>query len=67
MHSSKNPSLARRLRIDDLKAQLAPLDRYGLTGFGSIIAEGIRTLAGGWREALCGSVREDVALDCEAA
>ena len=54
--SLHNPSLARRLKIDDLDAQLAPLDRYGLHGLGSVIADGIRTLAGGWRDAHCCAV-----------
>jgi len=53
LHSA---SLARRLKIDDLDAQLAPLDRYGLTGLASVIADGIRTLAGGWRDTRCCAV-----------
>jgi hypothetical protein len=57
----KNPgrhkaSLAQRLTIDDLHARLAPLDRYGPTGFGSAIAEGIHTFVSAWGNALRGVV-----------
>ncbi len=64
LHSA---SLARRLKIDDLDAQLAPLDRYGLTGLASVIADGIRTLAGGWRDTRCCAVSfgERGPRDCE--
>lgn len=61
--------LAMRLRIDDLHAQLAPLDRYGVGGVGSAIAGGVwalvRSLTSALRGALCcgaGGGR-----DCEAA
>ena len=37
-----NAPLAWRLKIDDLHAHLAPIDRYGPTGLGSAIAEGVR-------------------------
>ena len=47
-----NAPLAQRLRMDDLNAHLAPLDRYGPTGFGSAIAEGLRTFVGAWNSAL---------------
>jgi hypothetical protein len=47
----QNPPLALRLRIDDLRAQLAPLDLYGPTGLSSAITDGVRMLAGGWRAA----------------
>ncbi len=65
--SLHNASLARRLKIDDLDAQLAPLDRYGLTGLGSVIADSIRVLASGWMDAHCGAVRcgERGPRDCE--
>ncbi len=65
--SAHNASLARRLKIDDLDAQLATLDRYGLTGLSLVIADGIRTLAGGWRDADCepASCREHGPRDCE--
>ena len=65
--SLHNASLTRRLKIDDLDAQLAPLDRYGLTGLGSVIVDGIRTVAGGWREAHCCAVScgERGPRDCE--
>ena len=45
-----NAPLAWRLKIDDLHAHLAPIDRYGPTGLGSAIAEGVRAL--GWKAAL---------------
>jgi hypothetical protein len=53
---SQNPSrlnapLGLRLKIDDLRAHLAPLDRYGLPGLGAAITEGARALAGGAWEA----------------
>ena len=37
-----NAPLAWRLKIDDLHAHLAPINRYGPTGLGSAIAEGVR-------------------------
>ena len=48
----QNPPLAWRLQIDNLHAHLAPLDRYGPTGFGSAISDGIRALVSAWRHAL---------------
>ena len=48
-----NAPLTFRLKIDDLRAQVAPLDRYGLTGLSAAIAKGVRTLAGGAWEAFC--------------
>jgi hypothetical protein len=55
-----NAPLAQRLRMDDLYAHLAPLDRYGPTGFGSAIAEGLRALLSAWRHAL-----REVVFCCE--
>lgn len=65
----QNPPLAWQLRIDDLQAQLAPLDRYGFPGFGSAVTSGICRLADGWRNALRGIVccAGDSGPDCEAA
>jgi hypothetical protein len=59
MLGSQNPCrqhapLAQRLRIDDLHAQLAPLDLYGPTGLSSAITNGVRMLAGGCGKALRG-------------
>ena len=51
-----NATLGLRLKIDDLHAHLAPLDRYGPTGFGSAIAEGLRTFLGAWNSALRGAI-----------
>jgi hypothetical protein len=64
-----NAPLAWRLKIDDLHAHLAPIDRYGPTGLGSAIAEGVRALTSGWKAALgsalgCGVGRGP---GCEAA
>ena len=64
-----NAPLAWRLKIDDLHAHLAPIDRYGPTGLGSAIAEGVRALTSGWKTALhsalfCGEGRGP---DCEVA
>jgi hypothetical protein len=61
-----NAPLTWRLRIDDLHAHLAPIDRYGPTGLGSALAEGVRALAGGWKTSalFCGEGRGP---GCEAA
>ena len=48
-----NAPLALRLKIDDLRAQVAPLDRYGLTGLSAAITKGALALAGGAWEAFC--------------
>jgi hypothetical protein len=48
--------LALRLKIDDLHAHLAPLDRYGPTGFGSAIGEGIRAFVSAWNTAVRGAL-----------
>jgi hypothetical protein len=65
MIASQNPGrnntpLALRLKIDDLHAHLALLDRYGPTRIGSALVECIRALHNGWRRALRG-----VAFCCE--
>jgi hypothetical protein len=54
-----NAPLAWQLRIDDLHAHLAPIDRYGPTGLGSALAEGVRALASGWKTSalFCGEGR----------
>jgi hypothetical protein len=57
-------SLAMRLKIHDLHAQLAPLDRYGVAGLSSVIAEAVRSLVCGFKSALRGAVWW--ARDCEA-
>ena len=59
MLTSQNPRRlnappALLLKIDDLRVQVAPLDRHGLTGLSAAIAEGARALAGGAWEAICG-------------
>jgi hypothetical protein len=63
-----NAPLAMRLKIDDLRAQLAPLDRYGVAGMSSAIAGGIRALVRGMSGALRGafSCGSGGGRDCEA-
>ena len=61
-----NAPLAMRLKIDDLHAQLAPLDRYGVGGISSAITDGARALVRGLgsalRSAVCfGSAAAEVA------
>jgi hypothetical protein len=55
-HRRMSATLALRLKIDDLHAHLAPLDRYGPTGAGSAIAEGLRIFVGAWNSALRGAI-----------
>ena len=51
-----NVPLAMRLKIDDLHAHLAPLDRYGLPGLSSAMTDGVRALARGFKGALRGAL-----------
>ena len=46
-----NAPLATRLKIDDLHAQLAPLDRYGFGGLSSAMMDGARPLLRGFKHA----------------
>ncbi|MGH6799637.1 MAG: hypothetical protein ACREDI_14795, partial [Roseiarcus sp.] len=64
-----NAPLAMRLKIDDLRAQLAPLDRYGVAGLSSALTGGVRALVRGFRSALRGAFccGVDGGRDCEAA
>jgi hypothetical protein len=67
--SRRNAPLAWRPIIEDLEAHLAPIDRYGLTGFGSAIADAIHGLIRASRNAL-GAIARSVGAcdrDCEAA
>lgn len=62
-----NAPLGMRLKIDDLRAQLAPLDRYGVGGVSSAISAGVGALISGLKSALrnavcCSADRRD----CEA-
>jgi hypothetical protein len=63
-----NAPLAMRLKIDDIHAQLAPLDRYGVAGLSSLITGGVRTLVRGFGSALRGGLccGLDGRRDCEA-
>jgi hypothetical protein len=51
-----NAPLGTRLKIDDLRAQLAPLDRYGVGGVSSAITGGVGALISGLKSALRGAV-----------
>ncbi len=46
-HSSRNAPPAPRLVVDDLNAQLAPLNLYGLKGMSAAVVDGLLALAGG--------------------
>ena len=50
-----NAPLAMRLRIHDLQAQLAPLERYGVGPMSFAITGGVRALARGFGGALRGA------------
>lgn len=60
----RNAPLAMRLKIDDLHAHLASLDRYGVAGLSSAMTDGVRALAGGLKSALRGALCRG--RDCEA-
>ena len=51
-----NVPLAMRLKIDDLHAHLAPMDRYGFPGLSSAITGSVRALARGFKGALRGAL-----------
>jgi hypothetical protein len=63
-----NAPLAMRLRIDDLRAQLAPLDRYGVGGLSSALTGGVwalvRSFGSALRCAVCPALTGG--RDCEA-
>jgi hypothetical protein len=62
-----NAPLAMRLRVDDLRAQLAPLDRYGVGGVSFAMSDGVRALARGVSAALRGAFScPGGGRDCEA-
>jgi hypothetical protein len=52
----RNVPLAMRLKIDDLHAHLAPLDRYGLPGLSSAMMDGVHALVRGFKGALRGAL-----------
>ena len=58
-----NVPLAMRLKIHDLHAQLAPLERYGLGPMSFAIASGVRALMRGFggarRGAFCSGAESD--------
>ena len=63
-----NAPLAMRLKIDDLHAHLAPLDRYGVGGLSSAMTDVVRALVRGFGSALHGVLCRglDCGRDCEA-
>jgi hypothetical protein len=62
-----NAPLAMRLKIDDLHAQIAPLDRYRVGGLSSAIAGGVRAVVRSFGSALRGPLccHADGGHDCE--
>jgi hypothetical protein len=50
------------LIVCDLRAQLAPLNRYGLPGLGAVVADGARALIGVSRTAVSAVVARNAAL-----
>lgn len=63
-----NAPLAMRLKIDDLHAYLAPLDRYGVAGLSSAMMDGVHALVRAFGSALRSalSFRLNCGRDCEA-
>jgi hypothetical protein len=62
-----NAPLAVRLRVDDLRAQLAPLDRYGVGGMSFAMSGGVRALGRRASAALRGAFScPGGGRDCEA-
>jgi hypothetical protein len=63
-----NAPLAMRLKIDDLHAQLAPLDRYGVGGLSFAMTDGFCAILRGFGSALLGALccRADGVRDAEA-
>ncbi len=57
MYHLENPECTARpsplYGVCDLKAQMAPLDRYGPVELGSALAKGLRALSSFWRSAVC--------------
>ena len=51
-----NAPLMMRLKIDDLNAQLAPLDRYGVASLSSEITGGVHMLPRGLKSARRGAL-----------
>ena len=47
------------LIVNDLCAQLAPLNRYGLPGLGAVVADGARALIGVSRKAVGALTRSE--------
>jgi hypothetical protein len=47
------------LIVDNLCAQLAPLNRYGLPGLGAVVADGARALIGVSRKAVGALTRSE--------
>jgi hypothetical protein len=62
MHCLQNTDRAESISplvVNDLCAQLAPLNRYGLPGLGAAVAKGLRVLIGASRMAVGAVVRSE--------
>jgi hypothetical protein len=64
MHCLQNTDRGRAecaspLLVNDLCAQLAPLNRYGLPGLGAVVARGLRVLIGASRMAAGALIRSE--------
>ena len=64
-----NAPLTMRLKIEDLHAHLAPLDRYGVAGLSFAMTDGVRALFRGFKSALRGALGFGLncGRDCGAA
>ena len=51
-HGGGGATLSSPLIVNNLCAQLAPLNRYGLPGLGAVVADGARALIGVSRKAV---------------
>jgi hypothetical protein len=62
-----NAPLGMRLKVDDLRAQLAPLDRYGVGDISSAITVAVGALISGFKNLLRGAFSCAAGgRDCEA-
>jgi hypothetical protein len=50
-----NAPLAMRLKVDNLRAQLAPMDRYGAGEISTALTAGVRALVSGFKSMLPGA------------
>jgi hypothetical protein len=52
-HSRESARSVPLFALYDLRAKLAPLDRYGPNGLSSALVDGLRALLGAWKTAFC--------------